>query len=461
VGLLRRIALTAVAVASVAGGVVSAAASTPAVTASAHWQPQTRATASTGLSDPAANVPPTPDYWPTCQSAGASSTTCFNAVLTAIDYARSLEGVGPMVLPSGFDTLTVAQQTFVVSNLERVDRGLPPALGMVDQLNSASATAASTDADPTLPGLPWVDGSFTGWTYGSIWAGDLNALAADYDWMYNDGYTPGGPNYNLDCQSATDAGCWGHRHNILGTYSNYEVVTGVASVFDAKYGWTSIAQIFVGGLGTPPPFTTSWTQVSGSTGGTSTVAGPSAASPTAPDATAVTVSAPSRITAGNAATVRGRVTDTTTSTPIPVAAVELCHHTVLSSTTTCAAYTTDSTGSVAATVKPTVSTVYWWSYAGGSAHAAAASTRHVVRVRPRLHLSTSHLSTGWRVTSHLTPARGQVVRLQRYSSSGWVTVRRTTARSWLTFTRLRRGTYRLVVASVPGWLATSGRVRAA
>ena len=468
--LVRRFvtAATSVVAGAVVGTLLSAGAAAPAVAAAPHWQPQTRATSSTGLTDPAANVPPSPDYWPACQSSGASSATCINAVLAAINHARSLEGVAAMVLPPGFSTLSVAEQTFVLSNLERVDRGLAPALGMVDKLDAFSATAAAADADPTLPTLPWADGSFTAWGYGSIWAGDLNALAADYDWMYNDGYTPGGPNYNIDCQSATDSGCWGHRDNILGTYSNREVVTGVASVFEPAYGWTSIAQIFVEGLGTPPAFTASWAELSGSdsgggstppSGGT-TVANPSTASPTIPDSTAVTITAPSTVTAGQGARITGTVTDTAAATPIAGASVALCHHTVVSTTTSCSSYTTDTTGRVSVTVKPNVATVYWWRYAGTAAHAAASSARPVVHVRPRLVLSVSHTSTGWRVTSHLTPARGQTLRLQRHTASGWVTLRRVTAKSWLTFAGLRSGTYRVTVSAVTGSLATSARVRA-
>src|SRR3954447_3355170 len=195
--------------------------------------------------DPAQNIPPAPSYWSLCLLQGRDSQACHDTIVQAINYARSLEGVGPMDLPANFESLTTAQQTFVVSNLERVDRGLPPVAGMVESLNSLSASAAAADADPELPG--WTVGSFqvTGWS--SIWAGDLNALAADYDWMYNDGWSPQGST-NLDCQSADASGCWGHRHAILRPGSH--LLTGVGS--ELQTSWTSIAQIFVDGSGTSP-----------------------------------------------------------------------------------------------------------------------------------------------------------------------------------------------------------------
>ena len=211
-----------------------------------------------GLADPAQNVPESPSYWPSCSQAGATSQTCIDAVVAAINHARSLEGVAPMVLPTGFASLTPAQQTFVVSNLERVDRGLAPVAGMVDSLNTLAATAAGNDADPMLSG--WTVGTFRANAWGSIWAGDLNPLAADYDWMYNDGWSSTG-SINLDCTSANDAGCWGHRHVILSTGSN--LITGVATVKESR--WLSDAQIFVIGSGTYPPFTYSWADVVGTT----------------------------------------------------------------------------------------------------------------------------------------------------------------------------------------------------
>ncbi|MBV9369739.1 MAG: hypothetical protein JO074_07910, partial [Frankiales bacterium] len=205
------------------------------------------------VSDPATNVAPSPDYWPTCATSGVNSTACTSAVLAAINHARSLEHVGPMQLPSNYASLNPAEQAFVVSNLERVDRGLQPAAGMVAMLDSSAQTAANNDADPSLPS--WTIGPFNANRWGSNWAGDLNALAADYDWMYADGWSSSG-SFNMDCTGPGAAGCWGHRHNILSTYGGEELITGTGYAVQSQ--WTSIAQIFVAGSGTYPPFVLSW-----------------------------------------------------------------------------------------------------------------------------------------------------------------------------------------------------------
>jgi hypothetical protein len=210
-----------------------------------------------GLTDPAQNVAASPSYWPPCSQSGTDSQACTNAVIAAINHARSLEGVAPMVLPADFATLSPAQQTFVASNLERVDRGLAPVVGMVDSLNTLAQDAAVAQSDPVLP--TWSVGPFRANAWSSIWAGDLNPLAADYDWMYADGWSPSG-SYNLDCTSATADGCWGHRHAILSAGDN--LITGVGS--DDQSRWLSIAQIFVGGTGGYPSFTYSWADVTGS-----------------------------------------------------------------------------------------------------------------------------------------------------------------------------------------------------
>lgn len=196
------------------------------------------AASAAAVSDPVQNIAPSAAYWSLCLQQGPSSQQCTDTIVQAIDNARALEGVGPMVLPSDFGSLTTAQQTFVVSNLERVDRGLPPVDGMVDSLNALATDAAAADEDPMLSS--WTVGPLQvdGWS--SIWAGDLNALAADYDWMYDDGWSVQG-SYNLDCQSATDSGCWGHRDAILRSGSH--LVTGVGA--DQQAQWMSIAQIFV------------------------------------------------------------------------------------------------------------------------------------------------------------------------------------------------------------------------
>jgi hypothetical protein len=112
-------------------------------------------------------------------------------------------------------------------------------------------------------------------------------------------------------------------------------------------------------------------------------------------------------------------------------------------------------------VRPYVTTVYWLVYDGTALLSPATSNQARIGVRPAVTLHATHTSTGWKVTAHLTPARAQTVRLQRHTTTGWVTVRRTTGRTWMSFTRLRSGSYRVVVSAVTGSLSGVGRVRAA
>src|SRR5947209_1667560 len=86
---LRRTSL-AVAAAVVGAALTAAVAQYAPTQAAASAQPAgsyphaSRATTTgTTVVDPAANVPPTPDYWPTCNQAGAGSQTCIDAVVTA------------------------------------------------------------------------------------------------------------------------------------------------------------------------------------------------------------------------------------------------------------------------------------------------------------------------------------------------------------------------------------------
>ena len=174
------------------------------------------------LTDPPANVPRTRAMALGC-SLGPQS--CQEAVLQAIDQARAAEGIGPLELPSNYDSISTAEQLLILANLERTDRGLPGFIGLSSRLDTLARNAALADNDPNGP---------SGTTWGSNWAGgEASALLADYDWMYDDG--PGSP--NLDCTSAVADGCWDHRRNILGNYGPHpamgaamKLMKGVASM---------------------------------------------------------------------------------------------------------------------------------------------------------------------------------------------------------------------------------------
>lgn len=145
--------------------------------------------------------------WPTIDNTGG----CTNALLMDINHARALEGVRPMVLPSNWYTLTPAEQLFVVADLERVDRGLPPYLGLNGQLSRAAQSAAAQFSDPSSAS------GFAGSAVAGAWGSGFSVLAVDYAWMYSDGWG-GSANStsNVDCTSATAEGCWAHRDELLG-----------------------------------------------------------------------------------------------------------------------------------------------------------------------------------------------------------------------------------------------------
>src|SRR6516164_7828662 len=160
----------------------------------------------TGIPDPPRSLPPKPDFTRVCAPNGVdASEPCIAAVLAAIDAARAAEGVKAMTLPSGFATLTVPEQVLVAINLERVDRGLPPFVGLTAVLDANAQRGADIADDPPDPGAAYTVAD-TEWAGGSS-----NGLDAVYGWMYDDGIGSG----NLDCQHRSDQGCWGHRKGIL------------------------------------------------------------------------------------------------------------------------------------------------------------------------------------------------------------------------------------------------------
>ena len=184
-------------------------------------------------SNPTVSVPP--QVMPDCSLSPVDddSSGCIDSLLHNINYARSLEGLGPLVLPTTYASDTVAVQQLIVTDEERGDRGLAEFTGLDPLLNTVAQTAAAASTDPSPP---------AGYNYfggGSIFAQDYTPLGADYAWMYNDGY--GGT--NLECTSPSDTNCWGHRDNILGpwtTNTNQTATMGDGSTAGGQY-----AEIFM------------------------------------------------------------------------------------------------------------------------------------------------------------------------------------------------------------------------
>ncbi len=168
---------------------------------------------------PASNIFPIPDFAPIgtlytippCYQGQAGVAECDQQVLEAINHAHSVEGILPISLPANYSTLPYDVQSFIITNLERVSRGLPPAVGVTTSYDAHAVTATQTHMDVEH----YTSTSF----YASDWYGGGNALMGDYGYMYEDGWG-GGPNgkfafYNYDCTSATASSCWGHMQFIL------------------------------------------------------------------------------------------------------------------------------------------------------------------------------------------------------------------------------------------------------
>lgn len=193
--------------------------------------------------EPPANIPPSPNFLSDCQGTQYDdSSGCVNATLSAIDNARAKEGLPGMTLPSNWYQLSVTEQLFVSTNLERTARGLPPLQAMATQLDQAAAQGAAQDTDPSAPsGFP-----YTQW--GSNWAGAVgNPLEAIYYWMYDDGLGSS----NVDCTQSNQSGCWGHRDNVLMNLSCNMCVMGTGYQPTAYNGDPSLAEILVDSSGQP------------------------------------------------------------------------------------------------------------------------------------------------------------------------------------------------------------------
>jgi hypothetical protein len=236
--------------------------------------------------NPSSNIVATPNFYASgrCSSVGSgwrcpnpcvsktlkfppydNGRLCANYVLRAINNARAKEHVSAMALPTNWSSFTAPEQVFVLLNLERTGRGLPPFLGLNAVLSRTAQRAAQLSEDPeTAPGFavgadpqgaPGVSG---------ILALAQSAMEADYGWMYNDGW--GGSvakTANFDCTSAQTPSCWGHRDAVLGLVENEgvglecstcEMGAGFAIVHDSA----SFTGLLERPAGSPPAMYFTW-----------------------------------------------------------------------------------------------------------------------------------------------------------------------------------------------------------
>ena len=201
--------------------------------------------------------------WP----AFANDPACTNYVLSAINNARAVEHLGPMTLPSNWYGLTTAEQLFVVANLERTARGLAPYLGINAALSAAAQRAASSNQDPAIAAGFAIATDAQGYpAMGGAWSGGFSVLAADYIWMYDDGW--GGSaaaTSNVACTTAGAAGCWAHRDELLGYDPGYNPGVGLSATtcemgvgFAVVGGSGSFVDLIEKPASTPPAMTFTW-----------------------------------------------------------------------------------------------------------------------------------------------------------------------------------------------------------
>jgi hypothetical protein len=270
----RRSALLGVGV--VAAGVLSTflagGAAAAARSAQAPQRHEATSAASISRRDPARSVPPSQAFFNACFHVSSSATSqraCDRAALHDFDKVRATEGLARMSLPRSFPKLSAPHQLLVLVNIERADRGLAVFPGLSKRLDSLAAKGARAGTDPPFPA------PFPGDFGGANWAGTgTSTLLADYVWMYDDG--AGSP--NGDCRSASDSGCWGHRHNIIHHYDGPRRMGAAVAQHGGSMaeeyigadhtdhvlapGWTTLAKTFT--VGVSPSHSTIKAAVGGS-----------------------------------------------------------------------------------------------------------------------------------------------------------------------------------------------------
>jgi hypothetical protein len=238
--------------------------------------------------NPAANATPSPNFEVSGPCTGqAGSWQCANPCVTpdltfpaysdapscvafvqrALDAARAHEGLGAIVLPANWFSLSPEEQLFVLCDLERTARGLPPYLGLNAALSAAAQRAADTGSDPWLAPRFAVGVDHAGVPgFGGAWASGVTTLGADFLWMYADGWggsaarTP-----NAACTSAQAAGCWAHRDELLGAAPRFNPGVGLGcrtcemgTGFAVSGGTASFVDLVELPAGAAPTMTFTW-----------------------------------------------------------------------------------------------------------------------------------------------------------------------------------------------------------
>ena len=145
--------------------------------------------------------------------------------MTAINQAQAAEGLHTFSLPSGYQALSVGQQMFVLVNLERIFTPCAPSGRPVDLPERSGNQRGGQGQNPIFqtaygPVRVWAPPGGGYYAFGGAWSGNaVNAAAAMFGWMYDDGWGGPGKTSNGACTGPTSGGCWGHRDELLGKFS--------------------------------------------------------------------------------------------------------------------------------------------------------------------------------------------------------------------------------------------------
>ena len=216
-GVVRFVSLAVIAIIGVVLAVLPAAMAGSAAMVPLTNLGNTVPISSSGVGNPATNIPPVPNFMPSAVYTSTDAPPCYQQPnlaipacetleIEAINHAHAVEGIPPIALPSNYSSLSDPIRQFIIVNLERVSRGLPPLDGISPELNSVASQGAINHTDP-IPNAP---------EFASNWAGTGHVLEADYLYMYLDGWGGSTANTpNIACTSPSAPGCWGHRATIL------------------------------------------------------------------------------------------------------------------------------------------------------------------------------------------------------------------------------------------------------
>jgi hypothetical protein len=196
------------------------------------------------------------------------SPACNDLLLASINEAQAAEHLRGFTLPSNFTLLTVPQQMFVLVDLERISRGVPPLVGLSPSLGPPAQAAAREAEDPTFQPVygqvkVWYPRAGGMYAFGGAWSGNqVNALAAMFGWMYDDGWGGKGTTRNIACNGPTATGCWGHRDELLGEYTGTtctDCIAGGGYASPAERNWAeSYVLLLVRPVQFPTPLVFTW-----------------------------------------------------------------------------------------------------------------------------------------------------------------------------------------------------------